>query len=377
MTSLSYNPEGEDSDVENYSFDQQLSEVGFGEGLSLAGVCDVTIGDDEKQITSSDSFLVDRYVSYQILTTIKMEGRRSDRGATYEVYRRYREFEILRNHLVATYPAVIVPPLPEKVVSVTWKNGTPELDKFNEKLIEERKAAFEVFLKKICSHPTLSAHPAFHDFLSKNTEFKEIMAGSDVKSESFFKQLGAQVGLKKPDKRFSDLKQYADTLENSVKAVLTAIRQLAIKRAAYYKLYGHLGKVFSEWSAFEPEMGDSLQKAGHYFDSLGDLIDNPAAEEEKQVTLPLKEYQLYPQALRSVAKKGELLQYQCEQAEENLAAKAKLRDDFARNPGGWSWASLSARLFRSGQSTEERLKAYESDVEQADQNMQQSQEKLG
>ena len=27
---------------------------------------------------------------------------------------------------------------------MTWKNGTPELDKFNEKLVEERKAAFEV-----------------------------------------------------------------------------------------------------------------------------------------------------------------------------------------------------------------------------------------
>ena len=69
MTSLSYNPQDEDSDIESYSFDQQLSEVGFGEGVAMAGVCDVTVGDDEKQITSSDSFLVDRYVSYQILTT--------------------------------------------------------------------------------------------------------------------------------------------------------------------------------------------------------------------------------------------------------------------------------------------------------------------
>lgn len=69
MTSLSYNPLDEDSDVEGRSFDQQLSDAGFGERVALSAVCDITIGDDEKQITNSDSLLVDRYVSYQILST--------------------------------------------------------------------------------------------------------------------------------------------------------------------------------------------------------------------------------------------------------------------------------------------------------------------
>lgn len=35
-----------------------------------------------------------------------------------EVWRRYSEFEVLRNFLSVAYPFIIIPPLPEKAVSV-------------------------------------------------------------------------------------------------------------------------------------------------------------------------------------------------------------------------------------------------------------------
>ena len=40
-------------------------------------------------------------------------------GAT-SVWRRYSEFELLRNYLDATFPAVVVPPLPEKKVGLLF-----------------------------------------------------------------------------------------------------------------------------------------------------------------------------------------------------------------------------------------------------------------
>lgn len=33
------------------------------------------------------------------------------------LWRRYSEFELLRNYLIVTYPYIVVPPLPEKRVS--------------------------------------------------------------------------------------------------------------------------------------------------------------------------------------------------------------------------------------------------------------------
>lgn len=43
------------------------------------------------------------------------------------VWRRYSEFELLRSYLETMYPAIVVPPVPEKRVSVPfcasqWKN---------------------------------------------------------------------------------------------------------------------------------------------------------------------------------------------------------------------------------------------------------------
>lgn len=45
-------------------------------------------------------------------TTVKCKG-----DGTTSLWRRYSEFELLRNYLEITYPALVVPPLPEKKVN--------------------------------------------------------------------------------------------------------------------------------------------------------------------------------------------------------------------------------------------------------------------
>lgn len=48
-----------------------------------------------------------------------MEAAAEGRGpAPNFLWRRYSEFELLRSYLTVTYPYVVVPPLPEKRVSV-------------------------------------------------------------------------------------------------------------------------------------------------------------------------------------------------------------------------------------------------------------------
>lgn len=36
------------------------------------------------------------------------------------LWRRYSEFELLRNYLIVTYPYIVAPPLPEKRVRTAW-----------------------------------------------------------------------------------------------------------------------------------------------------------------------------------------------------------------------------------------------------------------
>lgn len=87
-----------------------------------------------------------------------------------------------------------------------------------------------------------------------------------------------------------------------------------------YRLHGSYGRIFSEWSAIEGEMGDGLQKTGHYLDSLASSID-AALEDEELYADQFKEYLFYATALQSVCKRQEVLQLQLENAEDNVLNK--------------------------------------------------------
>lgn len=52
------------------------------------------------------------------------EGRNP---APDSLWRRYSEFELLRNYLIVTYPYIVVPPLPEKRVSFCSQNPVRRL----------------------------------------------------------------------------------------------------------------------------------------------------------------------------------------------------------------------------------------------------------
>lgn len=86
------------------------------------------------------------------------------------------------------------------------------------------------------------------------------------------------------------------------------------------KLHANYGRVFSEWSVIERDMGDSLQKIGHYFDSLASSVD-AALEDEELLADQLKEYLFFAGALQSVCRQQELLQMQLDNAEANVACK--------------------------------------------------------
>ena len=52
---------------------------------------------------------------------------------------------------------------------------------------------------------------------------------------------------------------------------------------AVRRQHGSYGRVLSQWSAVETQMGDGLQRAGHYMDSHAASIDTFVEEEEVRV----------------------------------------------------------------------------------------------
>jgi hypothetical protein len=78
-----------------------------------------------------------KYVLYAI--------RGSDRDGTFEIYRRFSDFAVLRKTMVKRWPGVYVPPIPEK----------KSMGNLDAKFIEERRKQLEKFCLKVAELPHL------------------------------------------------------------------------------------------------------------------------------------------------------------------------------------------------------------------------------
>jgi len=100
-------------------------------------------------------------VSYKVVSTVDFDGYRADQ---HEVIRRFRDFTWLKNRLRSQYRGAILPALPEKNVVEKYKMGGD--------FIKQRRAALEVFLRRVAAHPLLYKSPDLRLFLqSDETEF--------------------------------------------------------------------------------------------------------------------------------------------------------------------------------------------------------------
>lgn len=58
------------------------------------------------------------------------------------IWRRYTEFELLRAYLEVSYPYIVLPTLPEKKATYTWRKIST--DTYNPDFVDRRRAGLEV-----------------------------------------------------------------------------------------------------------------------------------------------------------------------------------------------------------------------------------------
>ncbi|PVD35887.1 hypothetical protein C0Q70_02856 [Pomacea canaliculata] len=329
---------------------------------------EITVSEPEKRTVASmkmqDTFIV--YLVETRVTDPQMRGY--GEGAT-SVWRRYSEFELLRNYLDITFPTVVVPPLPEKKASYAWQNAST--DKFDPDFVERRRAALEIFLLRVAAHPKLCQDKIFTGFLKEENGWKETVYATDFqsKAESRLKALNAAFRLKKPDRRFEELKNYSNELQNNIANILKIRVRLCDKLYGIHKVHANYARVFHEWSLIEKDIAQPLQSAGHYMDVYASSVD-AALEEEEQYADQLKEYYAFGDSLRSVCRRYECTQYDLERAEDTLSSRASQRDLLAHGKGAssFSLSGMKSKLF-GGDTPEQRetkLKQLEEQIVQAE-----------
>ncbi|CAF1137745.1 unnamed protein product [Rotaria sordida] len=137
---------------------------------------DIQISNSERR--NSSIAIQDCYIVYLIQCRARTGISSSQDIQSSCVFRRYSDFETLRNYLVAKYSWIIVPVLPEKTISHTWSKS--HQDRTSVEVVERRRILLERFLHNLCAHPTLSSDPAVKTFLLENDGWKHIVDSSHL-----------------------------------------------------------------------------------------------------------------------------------------------------------------------------------------------------
>ncbi|XP_046357377.1 sorting nexin-4-like [Haliotis cracherodii] len=337
---------------------------------------EITVSEPEKR-TNASMKMQDTFIVYLIETRVIDENMKGYGEGATSLWRRYSEFELLRNYLDITYPSVVVPPLPEKKASYTWQNAST--DKFDPDFIERRRQALEVYLLRVGAHPILCQDKTFLGFMQKENGWKESVYATDFqsKADSRLKALSASFRLKKPDRRFEELKNYSNELQNNISNILRIRARICDKLYGIHKVHGNYARVFSEWSGIEKDIAEALQSSGHYMDVYASSVD-ATLEEEEQYADQLKEYLAFGEALRSVCRKYECVQYDLERAEDNLSYKASQKDLLVQGKaaGSFSLSGMKTKLFGSDtpEQRDVKIKQLEEQIVQAEVELRQTQE---
>lgn len=297
---------------------------------------DISIVESEKRANGT-LHVRDHYTVYLIDVKVNDPNFSRLQSKISTIWRRYTEFEQMHDYLQVTYPYIIVPPLPEKRVLHAWQKS----DTTDPEFVDRRRAGLENFLLRVASHPMLCYDDQFINFLQQEHGWRETITdtGYVLMAENKLKSISLAMRIKKPDSDIDIVKNYGKQLENSLNSFLSTRSKIIEKQYTLCKLHANYGKLFSEWSVIEKEMGDGLQKAGHYFDSIADSIDS-IAEDEEQYADQFKEYLFYAAALQQVCRNHESLQLTLEHAEDNLNMRIAERNRAAQGKSG-----LISRLF--------------------------------
>ncbi|KPJ19312.1 Sorting nexin-4 [Papilio machaon] len=297
---------------------------------------DISIVESEKRANGT-LHVRDHYTVYLIDLKVNDPEYKLVQSKISTIWRRYTEFEQIHDYLQVKYPHVVIPPLPEKRVLYAWRKS----DTTDPEFIERRRAGLENFLLRVASHPRLCFDDQFINFLQQEHGWRETITDSGylLLAENKLKSLSVSIRLKKPDPEIESVKNYGKQLETNLGNFLYTRSKIIEKNYALCKLHADYGKLFSEWSVIEKEMGDGLQKAGHYFDSIADSID-AMAEDEEQLADQLKEYLFYAGALQHLCTNHEALQRNLEIAHDTLNNRIAERNRAAAGKSG-----LMSRLF--------------------------------
>ncbi|RSH86720.1 intercellular trafficking and secretion [Apiotrichum porosum] len=159
----------------------------------------------------------DMYVSYAVQTKTNVPTFKDQSPI---VRRRFQDFVFLHDQLQKSFPACVIPPIPDKH-RLEYIKG----DRFSSEFVEKRRLDLQRFVDRIASHPTLQRSQIVIDFLTTEewtvVKHKHIANPPPESHSSLMDSLSDGLvnmftRVRKPDARFVDMNDGLERFEDGL-----------------------------------------------------------------------------------------------------------------------------------------------------------------
>ncbi|KAL2919983.1 intercellular trafficking and secretion [Polyrhizophydium stewartii] len=302
------------------SFDAHIASggpSGRASASSLLGprALSVVVSDPQKHGEGSSAF-----VSYLIRTRTTIDSFKSPEPA---VRRRFQDFVTLHKLLADAHAACILPPLPGKH-RMEYITG----DRFSPEFIEKRRASLQTYIDRISRHPVLMRSPHVQRFL----EAEQMSAYDLPKRETHVFEnisdvfLNAFSKVRKPDERFTEIKESIDKFEQNLINVEKMHSRLLKFQMDLATDLADFGSSLTSLGMMETQISQPLTEFGNRIPAHSQTLKEKTFTEEQDYVTMLREYVAYSQSVKDVLKARDQKQVDHEELSNWLLSHQSDRD---------------------------------------------------
>ncbi|KAK5208728.1 intercellular trafficking and secretion [Exophiala xenobiotica] len=301
-------------------------------GIGRDGVLEVTVDAPLKENDGTK----DAYVSYLVTTHTDFKTfQRTD----FSVRRRFTDFVFLRQTLHRDYPACAVPPLPEKN-NMAYVRG----DRFSTEFTQRRAWSLHRFVKRCTLHPVLRRAPILILFLEtadwnaqmrlRPSRSNTIEGGNAAAPTGFFDNvadtmLNAFSKVHKPDKRFIEVTERANKLDEDLSHVEKIITRVARRESDLETDYAELATNMRKLTPLEPSIEAQLQTFAGCVEENSRGWKGLKDHTDQNYLGSLRDMEAYINSVKSLLKTREQKQLDFEGLTEYLQKATSERDSLA------------------------------------------------
>jgi len=286
----------------------------------------ISIKETETQIEENVTGVGGNYVVY-LVEILPKDGSNISYSS---VWRRFSEFDMLRDFFVATYKHVIIPVIPSKTLNRMQKNLKSSIlqghkaahaerientisDTSNPKFIETRRIRLERFLTRVANHPELSHSKIFWEFLQNPTSWK-----FTAEQTGYRHKLSSMNGLNldKSVQLESSIYNSVFQLEHTMKDFLEAFRKQSLAEHSLMKVYDNYARGLQLLSEIQPNVRKEFSMASPIFSLFLQIADESQLKEFRG---PLSHLQDIERTIRKSIHFGQAVHFSKYQNETRFA----------------------------------------------------------